>query len=230
MKKKYFKYYSDVKYNNLINMSSIESVFLSNPLIQDAKITNPIINVNFVASDRPKIHAKICVYPGCKSTHSYSCPGCGSVHSTDCTCVEDNVFDYAKPKITVANAIKFVSHNAFTSLVDPTSYEIAEYERVLVKFFSEWRERTDVSFDEIHNFLFYDAEGVLYDCMDTPLDLNLQKAIQYYSNLQKQGRFEEKPRYFCDYPGSSLNTVNTLDSLIYEIIVYIKNHREEFAI
>jgi hypothetical protein len=195
-------------------------------------ISTSIIHADFVASPRPPILApKICTISMCESTHSYSCPGCGAVHSFDCTC-EHDIFDneHTDLVISAADAIKFASIAAFTALVSPTVQEINKYENIIIRFFSEWRERSDVSLEETVEFLFYDAEAVYYNCMRIRLDLGLQKAIQYYSQLDKYGRFEGKPRYFCDYPGSSLNTVNTLDSLIYEIIVYIKNHCDEFCI
>jgi hypothetical protein len=210
-------------------MSAIVSV--SNHMIQEAEIINPIIHADFVAAARLKIQAKICTYSGCESTHSHSCSGCGSVHSFDCTCEHNNIFDHELTHtVSVADAIKFASHTSFLSLVTPTSKEIEEFENILLRFFSEWRERQDVPSKEIADFLFYDATGVFCDCENIPLDFGLQKAIQYYSELNRQGRFDEKPRYFCDYQGSGLDTVNTLDSLIYEIIVYIKNHRDEFDI
>ncbi len=187
----------------------------------------------FVAPTFLSAAPKTCSITNCTSTHSYSCPGCGAVHMLDCTCEQDDFLvhnKYVEPKISAADAIKFVSKTLFLDLATPTSEEIAKYDHILERFFSEWRERSDVPLEETAKFLFNDAVAVYYDCKQIPLDPGLEKAIKYYSQSPQQKRFEGKPRYFCDHPGSGLDTVNTLDSLIYEIVVFIQNNRDEFHI
>jgi len=202
--------------------------------------SDSIMNAEYVAPKLQTVEPKPCSISGCECEHKhkYSCPHCGAKHSWDCTCNPFDIPNCKEPEVSVADAIKFASNNTFTSLGSFTQEqdEKVKFDLILDSFFSNrrknpnWRENPDISDAKLKEYLFYDATRIYYLCKRIPLDLNLQKAIQYYSELDKTNKFNGIPRYFCDHPISGLDTVDKLDSLIYEIIVYIVEHDKEFGI
>lgn len=150
--------------------------------------------------------------------------------------------DEQKSKVSVQYIIKFgqkqgtsVTHdiNLATDEVQVDSndtphrlvrqqYDPDFFESIIPQFFAS---RETVGDDEdpslLDEALRIEAENVLEEFKGTRVNAILQAAFVYFSELDANGRFADKRRYFCNPP------YNTIDSLVYEMVVWLYFHTRQ---